>query len=624
MTSIGRLLRPVLVSLLLHGSAPQTTYYIATTGNDTNACTIGSPCATIGHVQSLIQTALASNSNQNITAYLRDGTYAIASTLSFGTADSPGSGYTVTWGSYPGEKAILSGGVAITGWSLCTTADAICNSGSGGVYQASVSSGFNFRELYVNGSHRTRSMELTGGGWNAFNGTYFPVPNSAAMATWKNLTNVELVIYSGNGAGWQMLRCKIGSVALSGSTAEVTPNAQCGGKYKTYYLTDFGAETSPIWVENVYELLPSCGQGCWYLDISANIVYYIPKTGENMSTATVVAPSLVDMFTGNAVSNLTFNRLTVEYVSWLAPDAGGNGYMGEQNGYLCSGSDVCVASNGSNVNPTTPMDAAFTFSGGSNNITLSHNLFTHLASRALFFDHGSQTVSVYANDFTDNGGGPVQWGDATDWAQTNPALQTSGLTFKDNQVDEPFEYLDSGGFFGAWTTNTSIAHNYFSTNPWAPLTLGMGWSVNTGYNASNTVTNNKVVNPCQTFYDCGDIYMTGGGQAVTTVSANYMTGNTANSRGCIYPDDGSTQESWTGNVCDLGSSPGAAQWLYIWVSRISYITVTGNWTSLATVLDDGTSDTISSNTTFTSGSPPTGAQIVITNAGIESGVTPGP
>jgi len=44
-------LSPILLLLgLLYGSAEATTWYVATTGNDTNPCTVGSPCLTIEYV----------------------------------------------------------------------------------------------------------------------------------------------------------------------------------------------------------------------------------------------------------------------------------------------------------------------------------------------------------------------------------------------------------------------------------------------------------------------------------------------------------------------------------------------------------------------------------------------
>ena len=40
--------------------------------------------------------------------------------------------------------------------------------------------------------------------------------------------------------------------------------------------------------ENALELLDQAGE--WYLDETTNTVYYKPRTGEDMATATVIAP----------------------------------------------------------------------------------------------------------------------------------------------------------------------------------------------------------------------------------------------------------------------------------------------------------------------------------------------
>ena len=51
----------------------------------------------------------------------------------------------------------------------------------------------------------------------------------------------------------------------------------------------------PVWVENALELLDQPGE--WYLDESAQIVYYKPLAGQNMTTAQVIAPSIQTILT---------------------------------------------------------------------------------------------------------------------------------------------------------------------------------------------------------------------------------------------------------------------------------------------------------------------------------------
>jgi hypothetical protein len=354
-------------SLLLRGAGVVPNpdiIYVATTGSDSNSGSISSPFLTIGKAQTAAQARLTAGHCP--TVYFRAGTYPVPSTLSFGSADSGSVTCTVSWNSYPSENAIWSGGTVLTGtFTLCTTADAVCNSGAGGVYQSTVTLTA-FRELYVNGSHRTRAKSANSpGSWAITTGGYTSGTN---MSSWGNPTNIEIVSASGNAAsasagGWQQTRCTIASI----SGTAVTMATPCWTLFKAYSVTDYQAWTTPWWVENAYELLPTCGAGCWYYNRTTHILYYIPQGGENMTTVPVVAPQLVDMVSGSGVSYVSFSRLTFSYTTWN-PDTGGDDYISTQNGYYCTGTQNCSVQD----NASTPMDGAITFSSGSNNLTFSH------------------------------------------------------------------------------------------------------------------------------------------------------------------------------------------------------------------------------------------------------------
>ena len=68
-----------------------------------------------------------------------------------------------------------------------------------------------------------------------------------------------------------------------------------------------------FYLENSYDLLDAPGE--WYLDEKNSVLYYKPRTGENMATANVVAPRLNTMFnvlgkdTKNKVGYMSFEGL---------------------------------------------------------------------------------------------------------------------------------------------------------------------------------------------------------------------------------------------------------------------------------------------------------------------------
>jgi hypothetical protein len=566
--------------------------------------------------------------------------------MTFGSADSAPTGHLVTWMSAAGQKAVFSGGTTIAGssFTLCTTADTVCNSGANNVFKVAASLGTVLRELYVcpNGTgcaHRLRAKSADGpAGWTQTS-TGYTMPTTIDG---RNPTNIEVTVAGGfpnsaTGPGWQIHR--LPALSVSGTTLTMNTNV-----WNIFKVFPFSPRNSPFWLENDYSLLASsaCGAtaGCWYYDAAATTLYYKPVTGETIANATIVAPQTVDPIVANGLANVTFSRLTWAYFTWPGPNDG-NGYVSEQNGYRCRPGDTVsggcsVDSGGSTfVGATGPMDGALTFAGAGTckNLTFDHNLFTHIGSRPLFFQAGCQNVTLTGNDFQDNGGGAVQFGEASDHAQATASLQTAGLSFVNNRCGSAtaFEYGEAGCLFVMNARDSVADHNEINDSPWAPLTWGWGWVYQSSYATGNSITNNKIINPCQSMFDCGNIYTGGGGTGVvTTVSGNYGANNT-NTRmnGCLYPDEGANTISFTGNVCEPGTGTstfsGTVDWLYIWIAQIFNITATGNFnTNPSVVFNNGTGTTTSGNTAYTLGSPPAGAVTIINNAGIQAGVTPGP
>jgi hypothetical protein len=573
--------------------AATTTHFVATNGNDSwsgrlaapNAARTDGPFATIQKAQIAVRAAVSAGMTGNVIVYLRAGTYTLASPLSFTSADSGSGSYTITWSSYPGESAIISGGASVTGWTLYNS--------SNNIYRASVGAGWDFRELYVNGTHVTRaSSALNPPGWT-LTPTGFTAPNST-MAAWGNISNIEIVM----DGHWMMNRCKVSSI--SGTT--VTMQQPCFDNFNAF-ATKWGAST-PSWIENAYELL---SPGEWYLDTAAGYVYYVPASGQTMSSAMVIAPKLQTLISASGLSNVIFSNLSFEYTTWLGPDQSGNGYVDSQSGYNWTGSSR---------SSQHPMWSPITFESSSY-ITFKNDLFSHLGGRALFFDSGNKNIDVLANKFIDNAAGAVQFGNDNNPSTTNTALQSLNATIRNNYLTDGFEYTDTSTVFVPYAAGVVIDHNQFAGSRSVPIAIGWGWGTNS-YSQNNQVTWNYISNFCQNYTDCGAIY-TLSAEPGFIASNNYMTGG-GEGYGCVYPDEGSANETWTSNVCNEVSST----WLHIWTSSITGNSITGNWTSNGNMVDKGSNNTVSGNTVVSNGQWPSGAETVIRGAGIIAGVTPGP
>jgi hypothetical protein len=435
-----------------------------------------------------------------------------------------------------------------------------------------------------------------------------------------NPTNMEVVLNHDYG----QQRCKIASIS-NATNSHVVIQTPCWTVFVNYAIAfaydSLSVLPLPSFLENAYELLVGCGAGCWYLNRVTSTLYYKPRGGETMNTTAVVAPQLQQLVTGVAAHDITFSRLRFAHATWLVPDAA-LGFPELQHGVYCN--DVTGSCGSTDVplhllSPGGALD--FSGVGTCKNITFDHNLFTHLSALALLFQHGCQNPTVTANVFADNAGGPIQHGDVMDRTESVSANQSSGLLFQNNTIDGSFEYPGSSDIFMVYTKNDTVSNNEMTLTNGGIFGIGscFGFPGGASYCNNNNVTNNKIVSTCQGWRDCGAIYYSGVPAGGVTVSGNYIQhSNPLSFGGCLYLDTNATGLSFTGNVCDDVTN-------FAWIAFTGN-TLTGNFVTNTTIggTQGATGNTVNSNTSFTSGSPPAGATTIINAAKVQAGVTPGP
>lgn len=568
------------------GQLSGNSLYIAPSGSDSNPCSIALPCQSIGHVQTVVR-GLVGAMNKNINVYLRAGTYTLSSTWSLGSADSGQNGFQVNWLGYSGETAIISGGTAVTGWTLV----------SGSIFKASVGS-VDFRQLYVNGAHAQRARGAASpSGWS-FTSTGYTAPDTT-VAGYGNLTNVEIVSIG----HWAMERCLIASAA--GTT--ITMQTPCFSIVNTNAST-YGW-SSVAWVENAFELMAS---GYWYLDKSAGFVYYWPPGG-TMTGVTVVAPSIAGLISISGASNLTISNLTLAYSNWIGPNNSGVGYPGNIAGWYLT-----------TATTSAPMDAAVSVNNSSN-ITISQMEFTHLGGSGVQILSGNSNVNVLQSRFDDVAGQGVNVGVGVGQSPSCPATTETGVTIRNNIFagTNYFMYTDAVAIVLGCSTSAVVDHNEIDSPPAFGVWIG-SFPIGTAYNANAAITNNEIFAACNTYTDCGGVYAESTQSSVGSfptglqVSGDDINGNgTFAGFGCLYADQGSTWETWTGNVCR--NSP---KFIHIPFSSATNLSFTGNYYDGGTIVNNGGSNvTISGNTASVTGAA---ALAIIAGAGVQPGVLVGP
>jgi hypothetical protein len=248
--------------------------------------------------------------------WLADGTYALSSPFALGPQDSGNNGHQVIFRNVAGATPILSGGTALSNWTLVDADNYI--------YSTNLGQGTKTRQLYVDGERATRAKGplnpsgfiKTATGW---------VTTDTSMLTWGNPSDVEIV----SRRGWTEFRCPVASitsgawqdlVATSTGTAFNAPvswSLPFTSQGQGYYIGDFdGNGLSDVLFPHVD------GNGRWHFDVGfaqagGTFKWSGTWTLQQESTLSCTPESTVlkvGKFDNNALSDLLFH----------CTDAGGN------------------------------------------------------------------------------------------------------------------------------------------------------------------------------------------------------------------------------------------------------------------------------------------------------------
>ncbi len=522
-------------------AAVQLSLYASPTGSGT-ACSVSVPCS-LTTAQSQAR-ANSANMTGDIVVTLANGTYRLTQTLAFSSAsgDSGTNGYSVIYQAASGAQPILNGGKQITGWTQ----------GTGNVWSAPVTAGFDTRQLYVNGVRAIRAAGKSPASFTRTTTGY--TMNNSTLSSWGNLSNVEFVY----GVAWTQMRCQIASA--SGTT--VTMKQPC---FDNSTRKQYGVNADiPNYVENARELLDAPGE--WYLNRSTNTVYYMPRGGENLATAAVEAASLQTIVSGtgtaaNPLRNLALKGITVAYGTWLEPN-GNDGFSEVQANVRLTGANAWSAQGScdrfSTTNPgtcpygnwtMTPGNVVFTYTEG---LLLERNTFTHLGGAGVELGRGVHGSTVRGNTFVDISGTGLQIGNGTDANPADVTIMPANNLVTNNWVHAiGAEFTGAVGIFQGYARTSTIEYNQVNGVPYSGISSNWGWGRTPTKTTGNVIRNNLVFDWMQVRDDGGGIYVLGpeGTSLATglTISGNVVRGGGGGGM-AIYTDGGSQYVTVSGNA----------------------------------------------------------------------------
>ncbi|MDQ0595789.1 hypothetical protein QF037_000134 [Streptomyces canus] len=532
--------------------AADTSFYVdPTNGSDSNSGTSTSTAfKTIAKARDAVRTVNSAMSG-DIVVNLRGGTYPLTSPVDFTSADSGTNGHNVIYKAYGSETPVVSSAKSITGWTSATN----------GEYKASVGN-LDFRQLYVNGVRATRARYPDVGSNFQLQGSDKTAQVlkvlSSQMANWGQFNRVEMVLQ----LQWAENYLRLKSFANSGNMANVSIQDHEAGILfqRPYPLLSNG---SPLHFENAHEFLTEPGE--FYLDKAAQTLYYLPRPGETMTSATVQVPTLQTLFNiqGDSLSapvhNLQFSGITFTQTNWT--EASNNGLLNAQGGNSNISAD---SSNHQYVN----RPPAGVYAADADNLSFTGNTFTQMGSTALDLHHGVHNSAVTGNIIQDIAGNGITVGKFSDPTveyhtvynpPTSPAGEdarevVSGVSVTNNLINRIGEdYYGTAGINAGFVNGTTIDHNDISDSAWAAISLGWGWQSAANAEGNNSVSYNRIGNVMNQLCDAAGIYHLSNDPG-TVINNNYIHDVVRTPTACssavagTYLDEGSSNMTLANNV----------------------------------------------------------------------------
>lgn len=467
-------------------------------------------------------------------------------------------------------KVTISGGVSISGWKK-----------EGKCYVADVPD-FNgrpleFRQLWVNGKKAVRARDV-----NDFeqmfrirsvdkaNETIY-VPAKAV----KKIINAkypEMVLHE----MWCIANLRIKNIKIQGDSAAVTfhqpeSHVHFMHPWPSPMVTTDG-HNSAFYLTNAKELLDSEGE--WYLDARASKLYYIPRKGEDMGSAEVIAPAVETLVQvagtpDEPVKDVTFEGITFSYTTWMRPSVSGHAPL-QAGMYMTEAYKLRPKMDRPNGDHKLDNQgwvgrpAAAVSLNCAENVSFTKCTFEHNASTGLDYHLYIKGGTVDHCTFRDIGGNGILAGGFSPegfeahkpYDPTDRRIICTGLNITNNLItDVTNEDWGCVGIGAGFVRDIRICNNEISDVSYTGISVGWGWNQQPCSMANNLISGNLIYNYAKHMYDTAGIY-TLGAQPHSLIEGNVV-------RDIYTPSYVHDPEHWFYLYTDEGSSG---------------ITVRNNWT----------------------------------------------
>ena len=530
-------------------------YYVSPDGNDNwtgrkpirDENSADGPFATIGRAQQTLRDIKQSACMSGpVTVYLRGGNHHITEPVIFTPQDSGPFTYT----SYPGEKAVIHGGKKIDGWSIEEI-------GGKSVWSAEIpevkEGRWYFKQLFVNNERRSRPRLPKKGFYRAedvpglsfagdafgdlFNGSYGFKCYDGEIEEWKNMNDVDIVVLH----YWIEERLPVLSfdrkenIVKSSRKSMFALRDDVSDKFARYYA------------ENIFEALTEPGE--WYLDRSTGKIYYIPMSGEEISTAEIYAPIARQLIKleGNPEKNeyveyIRFINVSFSCSEWDQP-SGGHDWMKDNGNYITDENYAAAAQAAVNVLGVIRME-------GARFCSFENCEIAHIGWYGIEMSDGCTANRLKGNHIWDAGAGGIKLNGAK--ADGVYAGRTGSNKISDNHIHHLGNVFHSAvGILSMHSYGNEISHNHIHHLYYTGISCGWVWGYGRNISSSNTIEKNLIHDIGFGYLsDMGGIYVLGV-QPGTVVRNNLIYNIEKSNYGGwgIYLDEGASHIVVERNIC---------------------------------------------------------------------------
>ncbi len=453
--------------------AGEVVLYIATNGADAWSGRLAAPTAdhrdgpfaSLTRARDEVRKLKATNA---VTVCLRGGVYRLQEPFEIGPQDSGTAASPIVYEAIPGERPVLSGGRAITGFLA-----------NGPLWETEIpevkAGRWYFRQLFVNGQRRARARSPNDGYFRTAG--FFPGPKIGEgtayardrfkfapgdLRPWDRFADVNLVLmYS-----WETSIHPLKSVDVASNVVTLA------APMKEWWGLGYWEKKQRYYVENAREFLDQPGE--WYLNRETGVLSYWPMPGEKIETAEIVAPQLTELLRiagdadkGQFVEHVTFRGLAFHHADWIL-DPKGN------------------SSTQAAVEVPAPVIA-----DGALNCVIEKCEVAHVGTYGVWFRRGCKDCRIQQNRLFDLGAGGIRVGEDR-MAQADVAESSRVLVDNNHIFDGGHVYAAGVGIWVAQSSHDTISHNDIHDLLYSGMSIGWNWGLETNRTHHNVIEQNHV------------------------------------------------------------------------------------------------------------------------------------